>query len=178
MPNNNFQQTPYLQSGNPATENRAKASGTDAPSYDGQIGSRFTFIDPADGLAKRWQLVEQDSVVDVAASAGAVAWWRDATGYRVTTDVSVAGRGNVAGVYPTLIDVNNIGCIQIAGPADVQFSAGTPSTAGLMVIPTATDAKAEALAAGGPLTYPPLGVTASAATDNVAQVNLNLPGRE
>lgn len=175
--NGNFSQVPYLQSGLPQDENRSPATGFEAPSYDGQLGARFVFVDPEDGLAKAWQLVQQDSAVDVAASAGAVAWWRDATGYVVTTDVSVAGRGHVAGIYAGLIDVNNIGCVQQGGRAAVQFSAGTPDATGLIVIPTATDAKAEALAAGTAATYPPIGVTLGTATDNVAYVELQLPGR-
>lgn len=184
MPNNQNQQAVFLQSGDPLTENRP------ADSYSGgQLGMRFTVIDNTANppQAKRFQLVQMDSVVDVAASQGAVAWWRNATGYVVTTDVSVAGRGNVAGVFGGLIDagvatgsgtLGNIGCIQIGGPAPVQFSSGTPLNTGLFVQPTATDAKAEAVAAGTEADYPPMGVTVSASSGGLATVQLDLPGRQ
>ena|SRR5689334_12352715 len=174
MPNNNFQQTPYLQSGLPQDENRAQDSYS-----QGQLGSRFTFNDPEDSnIAKRWQLVLQDSVADVVPSAGGVAWWRDVSGYRVTGDVSVAGRGNVAGIYQGLISPDYVGCIQIGGPGNVLFSAGTPDATGLIVIPTATDLSAQALAAGSAATYPPIGTTLGTATNNLARVEINLPGRQ
>lgn len=175
MPNNQNQQTVFLQGGDPLTENRA------ADSYSGgQLGSRFTVEDKSTSpaRAKRFQLVQMDSAVDVAASQGAVAWWRNATGYIVTTDVSVAGRGNVAGVFGALVSVDNIGCIQIGGPAPVQYNAGTPLDTGMIVIPTATDAKAEVLAAGSAATYPPLGVTESAGAGGLVTVTLDLPGRQ
>lgn len=174
MPNNIIQQTPYLQSGLPQNENRLPDGYS-----GGQLGSRFTFKDPEDSnIAKKYQLVQADSVMDVVPADNLVAYWLEASGYRVTTDVSVAGRGKPAGIFRTAVTLGNICCIQIGGPGDVLFSAGTPDATGLIAIPTATDGQAQALAAGTAATYPPLGVTLSTAVANVARVELQLPGRE
>lgn len=187
MPNNQNQQAVFLQSGDPTIECRA------ADSYAaGQLGQRFTVIDPTDGYAKRFQVAQCDSVMDVAPYEGAVAFWLNDQTYRVTTDVSLAGQGNVAGVFRNRTGTgvgdgtagstnfpNTIVCVQIGGRAPVDFSAGTPSTAGLIVVPTSTDAKAEALAAGTAATYPPMGVTKSATgvpSGTLAQVDLDLEG--
>jgi hypothetical protein len=164
MPNNNQQQAIYLQSGLPTTENRAPDSYS-----GGQLGSRFTLAPNNGGNphneAQEWQLVVNDSVMDVLPTAGAVAWWIDRAAYRVTTDVSAAGRGNVAGVYGGASSLGYVTCIQKKGPISaIQVSAGTPSAAGLFLIPTATDAKAEALAAGTAATYPVIGKTTSVAS--------------
>ncbi len=177
MPNNNFQQTPWLQSGLPQSENRP--SGTQ--NMDGQLGIRFTFNDPADAnIAKRYQLVQADSVMDVVPYSGAVAYWLANTGYRVTTDVSVAGRGNRAGVFLGALTVNQIGCIQIAGKGPCDVDTGTPLATGLFVVPSAADAKATVIAAGSPATYPALGrtVSATAISGTVYPVELECPGRE
>lgn len=176
MANNNFQQTPYLQSGLPQTENRPPDGYS-----GGQLGVRFTFNDPQDSnIGKRYQLIQADSVMDVVPYDGAVAWWLSNSGYLVTTDVSAAGRGNVAGVFRTSLTLGNVGVIQLGGPGDVDYSAGTPLATGLIAIPTATDAKAEALAAGSAATYPPLGVTvsASATSGTLYRTELQRPGRE
>jgi hypothetical protein len=158
-PNNNRQQTVYLQSGLPTTENRPVDS-----YFGGQAGMKFRVQDAAK-RSQEWQLVQNDSVMDVLPTAGAVAWWIDRAAYRVTTDVSAAGRGNVAGVYGGASSLSYVTCIQKGGyTAQVQIGAGTPSAAGLFLIPTATDAKAEALAAGTAATYPTLGKTLSTAS--------------
>ncbi len=174
MPNNLHQQAVYLVSGLPQTENRP------ADNYSGgQLGSRFTVLDPQDSnKAKGYQLVKNDSAMDVNPAANSVAWWRDATGYTVTTDSSFAGRGNVAGVYLMSVTLGYICCIQQKGPCPVAFTTGTPLATGLFAVPSATDGTADAIAAGSPATYPPLGVTVSVATANVATVELDLPGRE
>lgn len=173
MPNVPFQQTVFLQSGDPLAENRA------ADGYSGgQLGSRFVVKDPNDSnKAKGFQLVQLDSAVTVATSQGAVAWWRNASGYLVTTSVAAAGRGNVAGVFGCAVTVDYICCIQQSGPAPVQVSSGTPADTGNFAIPSATDAKADAVAAGTASTYPPMGDFVSVATAGVATVNLTLPGR-
>lgn len=188
MPNNNFNQTPFLQSGDPTIECRA------VDSYVGQLGYRFTFITPADTRPRRFQLVKCDSAMTVAPYEGAVAWWKDRATYLVTTSASATGRGNVAGVFRNRTGVgvgdgsltsqnypNTLVCIQIKGPAPVDFSAGTPLATGLFVIPTATDATAEAVAAGTAAAYPPMGKTISAAgvpSGTLAQVDLELDGEE
>lgn len=179
MPNNNFQQTVYLQSGLPQTENRP------ADAYSGgQLGSRFTVVDPADAnKAKRYQLVQNDSAMDAVPFAGAVAFWRDATGYTVTTDVSFGGRGNPAGIYLLAVTLGNICCIQQKGPCSVKgvdSPTSAPDTSGKIVIPSATDGKADVLGAGSSATYPPLGVAVGTqdATSKLFTVELDLEGRE
>jgi hypothetical protein len=178
MPNNNQQQAVYLQSGLPTTENRPPDGYS-----GGQLGSRFTLAVQDGGnptnKAQEWQMVVNDSIMDVEPSPGAVAWWIDRDAYRVTTDVSAAGRGNIAGVYPMASDLGNVCCIQKKGPttsAGVQIGAGTPSAAGLFLIPHSTDAKAEALAAGTAPTYPVLGKTTSVASGSpsACQADLNV----
>jgi hypothetical protein len=157
MPNNNTQQAVYLQSGSAANENRA------ADGYSGgQLGIRFTIAPQGSQEGQEWQLVQNDSTMAVVPTRGAVAWWLDRTKFLVTTAVATAGRGNVAGVYQGPSDVGNICCIQRKGLAQVQPGTGTPSTLGLIVVPSATAAKADALAAGTAASYPSLGRTVGA----------------
>lgn len=174
MPNNNQQQAVYLQSGAPATENRApdEYSG-------GQIGSRFTLQvesggNPSTNDAQEWQLVQNDSVMDVAPSLGAVAYWRDRARFLVTTDAETANRGNVAGVYGGASDVGNITAIQKKGPASVQLGSGSPSAAGLFVIGGTVDGKADVIAAAGPLTYPALGKSVGTVSGGLFPAILNV----
>lgn len=165
MPNNINQQTVYLQSGQPQSENRPPDGYS-----GGQIGSYFVIApepggDPENNQALGWRLVQADSVMDVAPTRGAVAWWLNRSKFLVTTDVSAAGRGNVAGVFQGSVDLGNICCVQQEGLAQVQpegSPTAAPTTAGLIVIPGANDAKADVLAAGSAATYPPLGVSAGA----------------
>lgn len=153
MPNNITQPTVYLRSGSPETENR------EPDGYSGgQLGSKFTIRDRTTPQGRGYQLVVNDSVMDVAPTAGAVAWWLDRAAFRVTTDVSAAGRGNVAGVYLRDVGLGNVCCIQKKGPiAALQVQTGTASAAGLLVIPSATDGKADVLSAGTAATYPVIG---------------------
>jgi hypothetical protein len=93
---------------------------------------------------------------------GAVAWWSDSANYLVTT--SSSNRGRVAGVFQGAITLGNYGFIQTKGPATVKFIDGVtaaPTAAGLIVVPSATDGKADCLAAGTAATYPSMGVSLS-----------------
>jgi hypothetical protein len=179
MPNNITQPTVYLRSGDPATEHRA------ADSYSGgQLGVRFTVrSNPASPteVARGYQLVQMDSAVDVAASDGAMAWWRRATGYVVTTDVSVAGRGNAAGILRCAAAVDEICCVQQSGPISTLQAQTSPTAAptdqGLPIIPSATDGKVDVLAAGTAPSYASLGKSTSTATAGVFSADLNIPGR-
>ena len=173
--NNNFNQTPFLQSGNPALEHRLPDSYS-----KGQLGQRFTFDDPTDQNAgKRWQLVDRDSHDTGVITAGQVVYWNGIYGYTITTSISAAlGRGGVAGIAQCAIAAGEVGCIQLGGPSLVTFTSGTPTAAGLFAIPSATEGTADAIAAGGAATYPPIGLTRSTATNNQATVELQLPGRE
>jgi hypothetical protein len=170
-------QTPYLQTGNPRTENRAQDSYS-----KGQLGYRFVFADKTDSdRSKGYQLIVQDSTLDTVPSAGAVAYWRDTTGYRVTGLLTNSARGRVAGVYQCAITPDYIGCIQQRGPCLVNVSGtGTPSTLGLIAVPSSTEGTFDTLTAGTAASYPPLGVTLSAASGSPSQalVDLDLPGRE
>lgn len=188
---NRKEQAVFLQSGDPTLERR------DPDSYSGgQLGQRFSvpdvhtsWLDFADrgALAADWQLVKTDSVMDVLPYDGAVAFWLDRAAYLVTTDVSAAGRGNIAGIFrdssapqdPTThnIGLSQIVCIQKKGVPAVNYvdsPTSAPLAAGNFVIPSATDAKADALAAGTAATYPPLGKAASTATSHYGLVDLDV----
>jgi len=171
----------YLQSGDPETENVATLH---AP---GTLGARFTVKQPTrsaagaeDGRYKRYQLIRTDSTMTVSPFRGAVAWWSDKTQYLVTTSPTALGRGRIAGVFQNAITLGYYGCIQIGGPATVKFIdavAVAPTVAGLFVIPSATAAKADTLAAGTAASYPALGVTAGVYNAAAAEavVDLNVP---
>lgn len=175
------QQATYIQSGDPETEN------TPTLQYPGLLGSRVYIKQPnrsqagaEAGRDKGYQLIRTDSTMTVAPFQGAVAWWSDKTQYLVTTTVTTLGRGRVAGVFQNAIGLGNYGYIQIEGPATVKFIdavAAAPTIAGLFVIPSATNGKADTLAAGTAATYPTLGVTAGAydATNALGVVDLDVP---
>lgn len=164
MPNRWEQPAVFLQSGDPSTEN--------VPSllYPGQLGVRFTVIQPTRavpaaeaGRAKTWQLIRTDSTMTVAPFKGAVAWWSDKTQYLVTTTVTTLGRGRIAGIFQGNVTPGNFGCVQIYGPGMVKFvdaPTSTPDATGKIVIPSATNGKADCLAAASSATYPALGVSA------------------
>lgn len=158
------QQAVYLQSGDPENEDTATLQ------YPGLLGTRFTVVQPnrsaagaEAGRSKTYQLIQTDSTMTVAPFRGAVAWWADKTKYLVTTTVTTLGRGRVAGVFQNAITKGNYGCIQKGGPATVKFvdaPTANPTVAGLFVIPSATNGKADCLAAGSAATYPILGKSA------------------
>lgn len=155
---------PYLQSGDPEAEN------TPTLYAPGLLGGRFTINNPQRttpgaeaGRSKKYQYVRTDSSMSVAPYNGAVAWWSDKTAYVVTTTVTTLGRGRIAGVFQNAVTPGNYCCVQVGGPATVKFLdtvTATPDATGQFVIPSATNAKADCLAAGSAATYPPLGVTA------------------
>lgn len=180
-PNNGPLGPVYLQSGDPEAENAPTLA------YPGLLGARFTVVQPSrspagaeDGRSKTYQLVQTDSTMTVAPFRGAVAWWSDKTKYLVTTTVTTLGRGRIAGVFQNAITPGNYGCVQRGGPATVKFIDAVntaPTVAGLFVIPSATNGKADTTAAGTAATYPTLGVTAGVynATDATAVVDLDVP---
>ena len=181
MPNGWNNQPVYLQSGDPENENNASLA------YGGQLGTRFMVVQPSrsaagaeDGRAKGYQLVKTDSTMAVAPYRGAVAWWSDKTGYVVTTTVTTLGRGRIAGVFQNSVTPGNYTCVQIKGPATVKFvdsPTAAPAATGGFVIPSATNGKADCLAAGSAATYPTLGVAAGSMNlgDNTAVVDLDVP---
>lgn len=176
----------YLQSGDPEGEN------TPTLYAPGSLGLRFTVINPQRatpgaeaGRSKKYQIVRTDSSMSVAPYLGAVAWWSDKTQYLVTTTVTTLGRGRIAGVFQNPVTPGNYCCVQIGGPALVKFTdsvTATPDGTGQFVIPSATNAKADCLAAGTAATYPPLGITAAVGTggafnasDRTGVVDLAVP---
>lgn len=171
----------YLRSGDPESENEASLL------YPGQLGMRFTVTQPSRsavgaeaGRSKTYQLIRTDSTMTTAPYTGAVAWWSDKTQYLVTTSPTTLGRGRIAGVFQNAITLGNYGCVQTGGPATVKFvdaPTANPTAAGLHVIPSATAAKADCLAAGSAPTYPLLGFSSGVydATNTVAVVDLDVP---
>jgi hypothetical protein len=169
----------YLQSGDPENEN------TPTLYAPGTLGARFTVTQPSRGAvgaeagrSKRYQLVQTDSTMTVSPFIGAVAWWADKTRYLVTTTVTTLGRGRIAGVFQNAITPGNFGCVQIGGPATVKLTdaiTAAPTTAGLFVIPSATNAKADVVSAAP--TFPILGYTASVLNvgDNTIVADLAVP---
>lgn len=169
MPYNIRNQPMYLQSGDPESENIAVLP------YPGMLGGRLTVKQPGPPGSpgaeqfrfKTFQLVQTDSGMAVAPYKGAVAWWSDKTKYLVTTTVAALGRGRIAGVFQNVITPGNFGCIQVQGPASVQYvdtPTSAPDATGKFVIPSATAGKADCIAAGTASTYPVLGLSASAIT--------------
>lgn len=137
------------------------------------------------GRVRTWQYVQGDSGMATAPFLGAVMWWFDKTKYQVTTDPTVLGRGNVAGIAQTpagtAFPAGSFFWIQRQGPGTVKLINGetaTPTaTNALQIIPSATAGKADAMAAGTAATYPVLGVSAAAKSlaDNTVVVNLDVP---
>lgn len=182
MPNRWEMPPLYLQSGDPETEN------VPSMAYPGQLGCRISVKQPGppgtpgaeDYRHKRYQYVQTDSTMSVAPFKGAVAWWSSQARYLVTTSCTKLGRGRIAGVFQNAITPGWYGCIQIGGPATVKFVDGptaAPTEAGLIVIPSATDGKADCLAAASAATYPALGRSAgtydAAACEGI--VDLDVP---
>jgi hypothetical protein len=184
MPNSWFSQPVYIPGGNPESMNEASLA------YPGQLGIRFNYINPPrsvagadaseDGRSKGFQLVHTDSSMTVNPFDGAVAWWARQDLYRVTTSPTTLGRGRVAGVFRTAVTPGNYCCIQQKGMGTVKFIdavATPPTAAGLLVVPSATAAKADTLAAGTAATYPTLGRTAGVynAGEATGLVDLDVP---
>lgn len=182
-PNSWFSQPVFLPGGNPETFNEPTLP------YPGQLGNRFEIINPPrtapsntaeDGRAKGYQLVGTDSTMTQNPFDGAVAWWSDQAQYRVTTTVTTLGRGRVAGVFKMAVTPGNYCCIQIKGVGMVKFIdavTSAPDATGKLVIPSATNGKADCLAAGSAATYPILGRSAGAydAANAQALVDLDVP---
>ncbi len=167
MTTRRFGQTMYLPTGDPETVDIAEA---DYP-YLGMIGTKITMNrpvrNPATGLVagheKQYQLVRTDSNMTVAPFHGAVAWWQATATHTVTTDPTALGQGRIAGAFTFANVVGNLTLIQKRGPIEnlkfIDGVATAPTVAGLHVVPSATAAKADTLAAGTAPTYPLLGTT-------------------
>ncbi len=181
MPNNTRQQGVWIQTGNPETVDEV------SPYAPGQLGSRVTVVQPGprggtpgaeENRPKTYQYIRTDSSMTVAPFKGAVAWWSDSANYLVTT--SSTNRGRPAGVFANAITLGNYGFIQTKGPGTVKFidaATAVPTAAGLIVIPSGTDGKADCLAAGTAATYPALGISVSAMDGGLSEavVELDVP---
>lgn len=153
----------YLQSGDPEAEN------TPTLHAPGLLGARFTVVQPTRGTpgvedyrAKTYQLVRTDSTMAVTPYKGAVAWWADRARYLVTTTspTTAQARNNVAGAFQCHVDPGNYACVLKHGPGTVKFiDAVTVANvvSGAYAIPSATNAKADVVAASTAPTQTPLG---------------------
>ena len=150
----------------------------------GMLGGRL--INPSDDGNKEYQLVQVDSTAaatPVNPYSGATAWWIDKENYKVGTEAAYSGggRGQVAGIFRTAVTPGNYTCIQTKGRCDnvklVDAPVATPTAAGAFIIPSATDGKADCLAAGSAATYPALGRAAGTLNlgDNTCAVDLDVP---
>lgn len=166
MPNNITNQPMYVRGGNIATEFDS------VDRYPGMLGSEVTLevVSPVPGETRKrtqtWKRVRLDSTAAVAPTQGSVAWWGDKTQYLVTTTVTALGRGRRAGVFGGTIPLDGGYCfVQTKGVALVRFIDGAtsaPDATGKFVVPSATNARADCLAAGTAATYPALGRSAGA----------------
>ena len=188
-PNSWFSQPVFIPGGDPEAMNEPTLA------YPGQLGIRFSYINPPRtihvdsavletgeaGLPKSFKLVKTDSTMAVAPYDGAVAWFADQANYVVTTTVTTLGRGRVAGVFKNVVTPGNFTCIQVKGKGKVNFIdavvVANVTPAGNFVIPSATNAKADVLAAGTAATYPTIGRTAGALQGGTAMaiVDIDVP---
>lgn len=185
-PNGWFSQPVYIPSGDPETMNEPSLL------YGGQLGIRFNYQNPPrianpgetntgeDGLPKAYKLVKTDSSMAVAPYDGAVAWFSDQANNVVTTIVTTLGRGRVAGIFKGAVTPGNFTCVQVKGKGAVKFvdaPTAAPTAAGLLVIPSATNGKADCLAAGSAATYPLIGRSAGTLQGGTAMalVDIDVP---
>lgn len=182
-PNSWFSQPVFIPGGDPEQMNEPTLA------YGGQLGIRFSYQNPLrvaptanseEGQPKSYQLVQSDSSMSVAPYDSAVAWWANRTGYLVTTNAGTPGRGQVAGIFKTAVTPGNFCVVQQKGIGAVKIidaPTAAPTAAGLHVIPSTTNSKADVVAAGTAYTYPRIGRTMGAmnAGDNTCLVDLDVP---
>lgn len=182
-PNSWFSQPVFVPGGDPEQMNEPSLT------YPGQLGIRFNYIQPPrvapaagseEGQPKAFQLVQSDSSMSVAPYDSAVAWWANRTGYLVTTNAGTPGRGQVAGIFKTAVTPGNYCCIQQKGIGAVKIidaPTAAPTAAGLHVVPSATNGKADVVAAGTGYVYPRIGRTMGTMNlgDNTVLTDLDIP---
>lgn len=170
-------QAQYVSTGDPRTVSDTELR------YPGQVGGYLTTAPRTPGGGDDvFRYVLLDSTMSVAPYDTAVAWWADREAGKVTT--AATNRGRRAGIFTRAHQVSGAGrtlaCyIQVGGRKSVKLIdavTAAPTAAGLFVIPSATAAKADVLAAGTAATYPPLGVTAGTLDlgDNTCLVDLQI----
>jgi hypothetical protein len=170
-------QAQYVSTGDPRTVSDTEIR------YPGQIGGYLTTAPKTPGGGDDcFRYVLLDSTMSVAPYDGAVAWWGDREAGKVTT--AATSRGRRAGIFTRAHQVSGttrtLACfIQTGGRKSVKMIDGItaqPTAAGLYVVPSATAAKADTLAAGTAATYPALGVSAGTLDlgDSTALVDLQI----
>ncbi len=170
-------QTIYLPNGgDPENQNEASLQ------QPGMLGGRV--INPSTSGNKEYQLVQVDSSTTNTPAGtvydGATAWWSNRDRFLVGTAPGALGRGNVAGVFVNAATPGRYTCVQVVGRHDqvklIDGVTASPTAAGLFIIPSATNGKADCLAAGSAATYPVLGRSASTLNlaDSTCQVDLNV----
>lgn len=172
---------PWFTSGSPMTEEYLASNtyfnGSQLP-YPGMLGRITEFDVGTIGVPNlcRFQLVKAASGVTPA--AGAVLYWASKAAFTVTT---VATSGNLAGICPVLMTAAASGFWMIKhGDRNVLFvdSPTVTVAAGLPVVASDTDAKADALGnTEGQGTFPLIGVALGAqdGTTKLANVRINIP---
>lgn len=158
----------FFQDGDPQGMNEAVLQ------YPGQLG----MIAPtqcSDGITRELQIVQVDSVMATAPQEGALAFWANEDAFLATTDEAITGygRGRCIGVFTCVATVGYYTAIVKKGRKTnvwfVDAPTAAPSGAGLFVVPTTTDGRADALAAGNGATYPPIGRT-SGTQDSITKL--------
>lgn len=149
-------QAQYVSTGDPRTVSDTTLM------YPGQVGGYYTTVDN-----KVFRYVLLDSTMSVTPYDGATAWWASRAAGSVTT--AATNRGRRAGIFTRAHQTSGTGralaCfVQTGGRHDtvklIDGITAEPDATGKFVIPSATAAKADVLAAGSAPTYPPLGVSA------------------
>jgi hypothetical protein len=149
----------FFQDGDPQGMNESVLQ------YPGHLGL-VADVQCHDGITREMQIVQADSVMGTAPQEGALAYWKNEDQFRVTTDDAVAGfgLGRCVGVFTRVVDLGYYTAIVKKGRKTnvwfVDAPAAAPSGAGLFVIPSATDGRADTVAAGTAASYPPIGRTA------------------
>lgn len=178
MPNRWEMPPVYLQSGDPEQEN------TPTLHAPGLLGARFTVIQPSrtppgaeDGRSKRYQLIKTDSTMAVAPFRGATAYWSDQSQYLVTTTSpsTAQTRNRIAGVFQNAITPGYYGCVQIGGPGTMKLIDAVNQgnvVVGAYIVPSATNAKADVVAASTAPTQTPYGVVSAPLTFNAADLTV------
>ena len=183
MPNAWFSQPVFIPGGDPEQMNEPSLA------YPGQLGIRFSYIQPPrtppsagseEGQPKSFQLVQSDSSMSVAPYDSAVAWWASRVNYLVTTNAATPGRSRIAGIFKTAVTPGNFCCIQQKGLSAVKIidaPTASPTAAGLMVVPSTTNGKADVLASGTAYTFGRIGMTIGTMNlgDNTCLVDLDVP---
>lgn len=166
----------FIQDGDPMGSNESTLQ------YPGELGLE-SIAKCNDGIDRTMQRVQNDSAPAVAVTAGMVAWWvTEHPSYRVTPAAAQAGggRGRVAGIYPCVVSTDYYTLIVKKGQATpvlfVDAPTAAPDATGLFVVPSATNGKADCLAAGSAPTYPPIGKTVGAqdGTTKLANVDVDV----